>query len=59
MASVTVTEEKTIGPSGLGDDGENSLSVCRRFRNSMVMQKTTRGKREKLSGEAFRLGVLP
>lgn len=45
--------------SGLGDDGESSLAVCSRFRNGTVMQQTAREKREKLSREAFRSGVLP
>ena len=45
--------------SGLGDDGENSLALCNRFRNGPVMQQTAREKGEKPRREAFRLGVLP
>lgn len=45
--------------AGLGDDGENSLAFCNRFRNGTVMQQTAREKREKPCREAFRLGVLP
>lgn len=43
----------------LGDDGENSVAVCSRFRYIMVIQQTARDKREELSREAFRLGMLP
>lgn len=44
--------------SVLGQDGENSLAVCSRFRFGMVIQQTARDKREKLSRETFRLGML-